>query len=147
MTQTDTTLVTAIELKNQVYTISLRINEADFKFLVAVRHDDIRTFIVLADVPDGGGLKVSMVRGELIAHVMDRPLVDWATAKISWGETSWLTRRENLEWRNIRRLEIEEDGTVVNKDWFPPGVAEPLLRALEDSVPMPAHLSTEAIGF
>ncbi len=147
MTQAETTSITATKRENQVCFVNLTIDDKSFTFHVAVRHDDIRTFIVLADIPDSGGLKVSMVRGELINHLITLDLVNWKTTKVAWGETSWLTRRTNLEWRHIRRLDFEPDGTVLAKDSFPPGVAEPLLRALEDSVPAPAHLSEEAVGF
>ncbi len=146
MTHAESVTVAAVERANQVFEINLTIDEADFKALVAVKHDDIRTFVVLADAPNSGGLKVRMVYAELVNHLQTLPIVDWAKANVSWGETSWLTRREDMEWRVIRRFVITEEGSVELRDWFPPGVAEPLLRAFERNVEEPAHLRDDYIN-
>lgn len=146
MTQAEVVTVAAVERANKVFDIDLTIDEVDFKAMVAVKHDDIRTFVVLADAPNSGGLKVRMVYAELVNHLQTLPIVDWSAANVSWGETSWLTHRENMEWRVIRRFVITADGSVELRDWFPPSVAEPLLRALERNVEEPAHLRDDYIN-
>ena len=146
MTHVENITVAAVERADKVFEINLTIDEAEFRAMVAVKHDDIRTFVVLADAPNSGGLKVRMVYAELVNHLQTLHIVDWTKANVSWGETSWLTHRQDMEWRVIRRFAITEDGVVENKDWFPPSVAEPLLRALERSVPEPEHLRDDYVN-
>ena len=106
---------------------------------VAVLRDDLHTFIISADVPGAGrGVPVSMLRMDLLSHLMRLPLADWSCPeKLVFGETSWLTHREDVAWRKIRRINISDERMVSPGEDLPPFVAEPILRMLEGSVKAP----------
>jgi hypothetical protein len=137
------------DLKASVYRMRLEIDEFDLKlpYHVAIYRDDLRCFVVLADIPSPHvHCGVSGALGEILGQVLSTSLANWSFEQITYGTTRWLVRREEPEWRAIRRIKIE-GGSAKNCDWLPHDVADPILQMLEGSVPLPRfsiHTKREA---
>jgi len=123
--------------ENRVYVVEVKHNGGLFALHIAVYRDDLRTFIVAADIPHGGGATIGMLRVDLINKLFSLPLVDWTNEPYVLAETTWLAHRDNIAWREIRRINISDDGDVSLGGVMPGCIAEPLLRMLEGSVKAP----------
>ncbi len=136
------------DCQSEVYILQAEHEGYDVAVHAAVRRDDLRAFVVFATIPEGTGrlFSISMLRTTLLHQAFQTSIADWEKERITFGETSWLTRRDNRDWRAIRRIEISKDGTITTPGWFPPVVAEPLLCMLENSVPLPDMPSDEFAG-
>lgn len=126
-----------------VYRLEAEFEERTIRFHVAIRRDDLSTFVIFATTGSSGLYACSMVRVPFLNCVFQTSMVDWATERVVFGETPWLARRDRPEWRAIRRFAVSDTGSVMSLDWLPSVIAEPLLWMLEDSVDQPGWLSDE----
>lgn len=125
-------------VRHQVYSFNMGRAQNEALFHMAVRRDDLHTFVILADIPNGSkGLVCAMLRPELLRQTLRTPVVDWARERVIFGDTSWLSRRSSLKYRAICRLNLSKEGLVTQSGILPMEIAEPLLCMLEDSVPEP----------
>lgn len=122
----------------QVYRLEVEYEGWTHHFHLAVRRDDLHTFVVIGELPTLlGGASGTIRRTAVLNHVLRTTVVDWANERVIFGETRWLAERSSREWRAIRRINVSPTGCEVTPWWFPRVVAEPLLRMLERSVPPP----------
>jgi hypothetical protein len=127
----------SVPREDRVYEVDVNHNGGKFRLHVAVKRDDLRAFIVAADIPLGGGASVGMLRVDLINKLFGLPLVDWENEQYVFAETTWLKHRHIIGLREVRRVNISDEGDVSLGPALPGCVAEPLLRMLEGSVPAP----------
>ena len=121
-----------------VHLLDVELDEMQFRVRLAVLRTELHKFAVIALAPDSGTMLTSAVECVCVAtinHAMQTVFPDDCAWDLNFGETLWLSKRQDIGWRAIRRIEITENGAIRKKGWFPPNIAEPLLRLLEASVP------------
>lgn len=137
------------KLRSRVYALDVQSAEIATKFHVAVFRDDLHCFVIFATIPAPFtiGLHHSGALEFSLGETLKTDIVDWINERIIFGTTSWLVRRDELEWRAIRQIQLTDDGRVEKLGWLPPGIAEPILRMLEDSVPQTTIFNSDVDNF
>jgi hypothetical protein len=130
-----------------VHAFDVELDDVKIRVHLAVLQTELHTFAAIAVVPNGWTMLTAAVEC-VCAVAIDQALKTVFSGKtasdVTFGETIWLNRRHEIDWRAVRRIDIGDDGTVCKKGWFPGNIAEPLLRLLEASVPAPdPHLSDQ----
>lgn len=128
-----------LQERGVVHVLNVELDDIQFRVRLAVLRTELHKFAVLALGPDSGTILTSAVDcvcAATINHAMQTVFPNECAWDINFGETLWLSKRQDIGWRAIRRIEIAENGAIRKKGWFPPNIAEPLLRLLESSVPV-----------
>jgi hypothetical protein len=130
----------------KVHALDVELDESRFNVHLAVLQTDLHTFAAIAVVPNGLTLLTSAFEHVCVAainHAVQTVFSGKTAWDVNFGETIWLSRRQEIDWRVIRRIEITAEGAVRKKGWFPQNIAEPLLRLPEASVPVPDSCSID----
>ena len=124
--------------KKIVYRLDLEHEGEPYHVHMAVRRGDFRTVVVFAELPIPlGGAGGALRRAAVVNCALQTTVVDWSNERLVFGETHWLAQRNSRESRAIRRISVSRQDCLLTPWYFPPVLAEPLLRMLERSVPAP----------
>jgi len=140
-------VIASLENQGCVHVLDIELDETKIRVHLAVLQTRLHTFAVVAVAPNGLTLLTAAfecVCAAAINHALQTVFSGRTPWEVNFGETIWLSRRHQVDWRVIRRIEVTADGGIRKKGWLPENIAEPLLRLLEASVPAPdPHLLDE----